>query len=66
MIYGFAERSHKKPTWHQLKHAILRNFGGLENIDPVAEFEATMHGIDKGSQVSDHKQYILNILFHNK
>ena len=38
MLYAFVSRSRSKPTWLQLKHSILRNFGGLENVDPVDIF----------------------------
>ncbi|CAG2186352.1 RNF213 [Mytilus edulis] len=38
MLYGFIWISKEKPTWFQLKHSILRNFGGLEMIDPVSIF----------------------------
>ncbi|XP_076109129.1 E3 ubiquitin-protein ligase rnf213-alpha-like [Mytilus galloprovincialis] len=39
MVYAFAARSEHKPTWLQLKHAIMRNFGGLENINSVEIFQ---------------------------
>lgn len=38
MVYAFAAKSEHKPTWLQLKHAIMRNFGGLENINSVEIF----------------------------
>ena len=39
MLYTFVETSgYKKPTWPQLEHSILRNFGGLENVEPVDVF----------------------------
>lgn len=38
MLYGFVSRSKEKPTLFQLKHSVLRNFGGLEVVDPVAIF----------------------------
>ncbi|CAG2212297.1 RNF213 [Mytilus edulis] len=38
MLYSFASRSKKKPSWSQLQHCILRNFGGLDNIKPVDIF----------------------------
>lgn len=40
MLYGFISKSRSKPTWLQLKHCILRNFGGLpeEVIKPVDIF----------------------------
>lgn len=38
MVYAFAAKSGKKPTWFELKHAIMRNFGGLDNVDSVDIF----------------------------
>ncbi|VDI07412.1 Hypothetical predicted protein [Mytilus galloprovincialis] len=40
MLYGFVLKSRSKPTWLQLKHCILRNFGGMpeEVIQPVDIF----------------------------
>lgn len=38
MLFAFVSRSERKPTWLQLQHCILRNFGGLENIKPVDIF----------------------------
>lgn len=39
MVYGFVEKSKKKPTWHEMLHAIKRNFGGLDQVDPVESFK---------------------------
>lgn len=38
MVYAFAAKTEQKPTWLQLKHAVMRNFGGLENVDSVDIF----------------------------
>lgn len=38
MLYGFAKNSHHKPTQKQLIHSVLRNFGGLDGINPVEIF----------------------------
>jgi len=51
MVYRFAEKFGRKPTWHQLKHAILRNFGGLDRIDPVKIFEKGLIEVDKNTKV---------------
>ncbi|VDI03779.1 Hypothetical predicted protein [Mytilus galloprovincialis] len=44
MLYGFVLKSRSKPTWLQLKHCILRNFGGLpeEVIQPVDIFSRNL------------------------
>ncbi|KAL5009497.1 hypothetical protein ScPMuIL_011802, partial [Solemya velum] len=47
MVYAFAEHSNSTPTWHQLKHAILRNFGGLEIVNPVEAFKKNLVIVDK-------------------
>ena len=41
MLYYMCEKSRNQPTWHQLEHAIRRNFGGLESKEwnPFQEFE---------------------------
>ncbi|XP_064641333.1 E3 ubiquitin-protein ligase rnf213-alpha-like isoform X2 [Lineus longissimus] len=38
MVYAFANHSRRPPTWYELEHAVLRNFGGLEKTDPVQVF----------------------------
>ncbi|CAC5391522.1 RNF213 [Mytilus coruscus] len=44
MLYGFISISRRKPTWYQLKHCILRNFGGLpeEIVNPVDIFSRNL------------------------
>ncbi|XP_022806308.1 E3 ubiquitin-protein ligase rnf213-alpha-like [Stylophora pistillata] len=39
MVYAIAAKSQQKPRWHQLEHAIRRNFGGLIEGDPVEIFK---------------------------
>ncbi|XP_064635715.1 E3 ubiquitin-protein ligase RNF213-like isoform X3 [Lineus longissimus] len=39
MVYAFAEKSGAALTWHQLEHAVRRNFGGIENVNPVKVFK---------------------------
>ncbi|XP_052087598.1 E3 ubiquitin-protein ligase rnf213-alpha-like isoform X5 [Mytilus californianus] len=51
MLYGFIWISKEKPTWFQLKHSILRNFGGLEMIDPVSIFLELL-----SSQVDEYEE----------
>ena len=47
MLYGFVLKSKSKPTWLQLKHCIIRNFGGLpENmIQPLDIFAENLIGL---------------------
>jgi hypothetical protein len=46
MVYAFAAKSEKKPTWLQLKHAVMRNFGGLENVDSVNIFHINLTNLE--------------------
>ena len=46
MVAAFSKKSRLEPTWPELVHAIKRNFGGLDCVDPVAIFERNMHNID--------------------
>ncbi|XP_053396017.1 E3 ubiquitin-protein ligase rnf213-alpha-like [Mercenaria mercenaria] len=39
MVFSFVEQSKKAPTWHQMLHAIKRNFEGLDQVDPVESFK---------------------------
>ncbi|WAR07347.1 R213A-like protein [Mya arenaria] len=39
MVYNFVEKSHKPPTWYEMLHAILRNFGGLDQVNPEEIFK---------------------------
>ena len=41
MLYWMCERSQSSPTWPQLQHAIMRNFGGLQSdkINPLEIFK---------------------------
>ncbi|XP_022803330.1 E3 ubiquitin-protein ligase rnf213-alpha-like isoform X2 [Stylophora pistillata] len=39
MVYSIAAKSNRRPRWHELEHAIKRNFGGLIEGDPVEIFK---------------------------
>ena len=39
MVYKLAEERGREPRWPQIEHAIRRNFGGLDEIDPVEVFK---------------------------
>jgi hypothetical protein len=47
MVYHFSKRSRQPPTWFELKHAILRNFGGMDHVNPLEVFEKHLLGIPK-------------------
>ena len=38
MVYKMAEQHRREPSWAEVEHAIRRNFGGLDEIDPVKVF----------------------------
>ncbi|XP_053396335.1 E3 ubiquitin-protein ligase rnf213-alpha-like isoform X2 [Mercenaria mercenaria] len=42
MVYSFVEKSKQKPTWHEMLHAIKRNFGGLDQVNPVESFRKNL------------------------
>lgn len=42
MVYSFAEKARHQPTWHEMLHAIKRNFGGLDQVDPVENFRKNL------------------------
>ncbi|XP_021363666.1 E3 ubiquitin-protein ligase rnf213-alpha-like isoform X2 [Mizuhopecten yessoensis] len=46
MVYAFADQKKEIPTWHQMQHAIMRNFGGMDDIDPVSVFEQVLTTVD--------------------
>lgn len=38
MVYKIAEEHRREPRWPEVEHVIRRNFGGLDEIDPVKVF----------------------------
>ena len=50
MLYWMCKKSQGLPlTWPQMKHAIMRNFGGLKSptLNPLQEFEKRLDSIPK-------------------
>ena len=39
MVYKIAEEQGREPRWPEVEHAIRRNFGGLDEIEPVEIFK---------------------------
>ena len=39
MVYRMAEEARREPRWFEVEHAIRRNFGGLDELDPVKIFK---------------------------
>lgn len=42
MLYWMCKRTAVKPTSAQLSHAIMRNFGGMEDFSVFDEFKAQL------------------------
>ncbi|XP_053396010.1 E3 ubiquitin-protein ligase rnf213-alpha-like [Mercenaria mercenaria] len=56
MVYSFVEKSKQPPTWHEMLHAIKRNFGGLDQVNPVESFRknlATRVHFEKRPKLTD-------------
>ena len=51
MVSAFSKKSRLEPTWPEMVHAIKRNFGGLDLIDPVKIFETNMQNMETQSAV---------------
>ena len=47
MVTSFCHQTSKPPTWYELRHAILRNFGGLDGVEPVTTFARNITNIHK-------------------
>lgn len=43
-MHFFATKAGTTPSWRQLEHAIMRNFGGLESVNPVEVFQECLKG----------------------
>lgn len=57
MLFGFILKTKEKPTWMQLKHSVLRNFGGLEVVNPVEVFQQEL-----SSQVDENEEVRANVI----
>ena len=44
MVYKIAEEQGREPRWPEVEHAIRRNFGGLDEIEPVEIFKQFAFG----------------------
>lgn len=64
MLYGFISKSRRKPTWFQLKHCILRNFGGLSEhiVRPLDIFAKHLANLVNTDEQVCIVNYILNII----
>ena len=59
MVFGFSSRSSSMPTWRELQHAILRNFGGLDDVKPVEVFAKHLRQIDTDAAVCSVIIYLI-------
>lgn len=44
MIYSLSATNDFFPSWPQIQYAIMRNFGGLDGMDPIKVFKDNLHG----------------------
>ncbi|KAH3735719.1 hypothetical protein DPMN_042254 [Dreissena polymorpha] len=56
MVYGFVANNKRKPTWLEMLHAIKRNFGGLDLVDPEACFKQHLQTVISCERITDPKQ----------
>ena len=49
MVCGFA--TERPPSWHELQHAILRNFGGLDSVKPIDVFNKYLKHMGRNTKV---------------
>ena len=52
MLYWMCDKSNCPPTGPQLKHAIKRNFGGLEDFNTYEIFKKHLLNIEKQPEIS--------------
>lgn len=45
MVYAIAAKSGQVPRWHELEHAIRRNFGGLTEQTPIEIFKRNFQDV---------------------
>ena len=70
MLYWMCKKSGGLPlTWPQMKHAIMRNFGGLksEELDPFKEFCKQLNIAEEQPNSDDYgdvKEVAIYILYH--
>ena len=55
MVYKIAEKLNREPAWKDIERAIRRNFGGLDEIDPVEIFRDYF---SLGNMVGMNSQYL--------
>ena len=55
MVYKIAEKLNREPAWKDIERAIRRNFGGLDEIDPVEIFR---EHFSLGNMVGMNSQYL--------
>ena len=60
MLYWMCKKSRGLPlTWPQMKHAIMRNFGGLksEKVNPFQEFCSQLNMADEEPNPNDYEDF---------
>ena len=60
MLYWMCKKSQGRPlTWPQMKHAIMRNFGGLssDELDPFKEFHTRLKMPEEEPNPDDYEDF---------
>ncbi|XP_068694646.1 E3 ubiquitin-protein ligase rnf213-alpha-like isoform X2 [Montipora foliosa] len=57
MVYKMAEDLGHEPGWKDIEHAIRRNFGGLDEIDPVKIFKKQFPQERRQTRRKDHDAF---------
>ena len=53
MLYWMCKKSNRNLTWPQLKHAIMRNFGGLNEVDTLEVFNKIKNKLPQSPQLEN-------------
>ena len=62
MLYWMCKKSRGLPlTWPQMKHAIMRNFGGLksDSLDPFEVFRKTLNLPEEDLNPDDYDEEVV-------
>ena len=65
MLYWMCKKTKSgKLTWHQMKHAIMRNFGGWESdkVNPFEEFKKRLNMDESELNPGDYDKEVNNII----
>ena len=67
MLYWMCKNSKGLPlTWPQMKHAIMRNFGGLKSneLDPFEEFRRRLHLPEEDLKRENYDEKVTSLCYY--